>query len=179
MPNTHANPERPGTPVVRAAREPDAAPLAALGARLAENDPYLVVSGFDPATGAALIRAAIADGAAAGSSEIFVAEIHGELGGFAMCRRHPRPQRDTILQLDLGVDTAYRRRGVGSALVRHTIDWARETGIHRIQLSVVAENGPAVSLYKKHGFVIEGTLQKGFRLEGDFHDVHVMARLLK
>ncbi|MEL0011832.1 MAG: GNAT family N-acetyltransferase [Alphaproteobacteria bacterium] len=150
-----------------------------LGARLAENDPFLVVTGFDPVTGAALIRSAVADAAESGSSEIFVAEIDNELAGFAICRRHPPPERNTILQLDLGVDDRYRRRGFGSALVLHTIDWARNSDIHRIQLAVVAENAAALSLYEKHSFVTEGTLRRGFRLGSNFHDVLVMARLLK
>ena len=166
-------------PIIRTAVEADANSLVVLGARLAENDPFLVVTGFDPVTGAALVRSAVADGAESGSSEIFVAEIDNKLAGFAICRRHPPPERNTILQLDLGVDDRYRRRGFGSALVLHTIDWARNSDIHRIQLAVVAENGAALSLYEKHGFVTEGTLRRGFRLGGNFHDVHVMARLLK
>lgn len=170
-------------PIIRAAVEADANSLVVLGARLAENDHFLVVTGFDPVTGTALIRSAVADGAESGSSEIFseifVAEIENQLAGFAICRRHPAPERNTILQLDLGVDDRYRRRGFGSALVLHTIDWARNSDIHRIQLAVVAENGAALSLYEKHGFVTEGTLRRGFRLGGNFHDVHVMARLLK
>lgn len=166
-------------PIIRAAVEADANSLVVLGARLAENDPFLVVTGFDPVTGTALIRSAVADGAESGSSEIFVAEIENQLAGFAICRRHPAPERNTILQLDLGVDDRYRRRGFGSALVLHTIDWARNSDIHRIQLAVVAENRAALSLYEKHGFVTEGILRRGFRLASNFHDVHVMARLLK
>jgi len=166
-------------PIIRAAVEADANSLVVLGARLAENDPFLVVTGFDPVTGTALIRSAVADGAESGSSEIFVAEIENQLAGFAICRRHPAPERNTILQLDLGVDDRYRRRGFGSALVLHTIDWARNSDIHRIQLAVVAENGAALSLYEKHGFVPEGTLRRGFKLGSKFHDVYILARLLK
>jgi len=166
-------------PIIRTAVESDANSLVVLGARLAENDPFLVVTGFDPVTGAALIRSAVTDGAESGSSEIFVAEIDNELAGFAICRRHPPPERHTILQLDLGVDDHYRRRGFGSALVLHTIDWARNSDIHRIQLAVVAENGAALSLYEKHGFVPEGTLRRGLKLGSKFHDVYILARLLK
>ncbi len=168
-----------GGPMIRTAVEADANSLVVLGARLAEHDPFLVVTGFDPVTGAALIRSAVEKNRESASSEIFVAEINNELAGFAICRRHPPPERNTILQLDLGVDAHYRRRGFGSALVQHTIDWARETDIHRIQLAVVAQNEAAVSLYEKHGFVTEGTLRRGFRLGSNFHDVYVMARLLK
>lgn len=171
--------QHPGNPVIRAAVEADADPLVALGAQLADNDPFFVVTGFDPVTAAALVGSTVADGAESGPSEIFVAEIDDELAGFAVCRRHPPPERGSILQLDLGVDARFRRNGLGSALVRHAIDWARETHIHRIQLAVVAENSAALALYEKHGFAIEGTLRRGFRVASSFHDVHVMAKLLK
>lgn len=165
--------------IVRTAVTADAVSLAEFGQRLAKNDPYLVVTGFDPITGATLLMASIANAEQNQSSEIFVAEHNGDLVGLALCRCHPPPERNTILQLDLGVDSRHRRRGLGSALVHRAVDWARETGVHRIQLSVVADNRPAIALYEKHGFEIEGTLRKGFRLEEKLHDVLVMARLLK
>ena len=168
-----------GTPLVRPAVETDAGALIALGERLAKGDPYLVVSGFDPVTGVALVKAAIREASGPPLSRIFVTEIGGELAGFAMCRCHPPPERDTIMQLDLGVESRHRRRGLGEALVSHAIRWAREAGVHRIQLAVVTDNTAAVSLYEKLGFSIEGTLQQAVRLEMRLHDVHVMAKLLK
>tara|TARA_R110000868_G_scaffold46376_8_gene153247 strand:- start:16225 stop:16743 length:519 start_codon:yes stop_codon:yes gene_type:complete len=166
-------------PIVRAALESDAASLAILGERLAESDPYLVVSGFDPVTGVTLLKGSTGAAAQAQTSQIFVAEHDGELAGLAICRCHPPPERDTVLQLDLGVDSRYRRHGLGSALIRHSLFWAQEVGLHRVQLAVVAENKAAIAVYEKHGFEIEGTLRKGFRLAGQLHDVHVMARLLR
>ena len=167
-----------GKTVIRPATSDDADSLVKLGERLAKTDPFLVVSGFDPVTGASLIQSAIKDGARTQSSRIFVAANEAELAGLAICRRHPAPERDSIVQLDLGVDEKYRRRGFGNTLVHQAIDWARTTGAHRVQLAVVADNAAAISLYQKHGFEIEGTLRQGFRLESRFYDVHVMARLL-
>jgi GNAT superfamily N-acetyltransferase len=166
-------------PIVRAAVGADVESLAIFGQRLIDNDPYLVVSGFDPITGAALLEATIENSPRSQFARIFVTEIDGKWAALALCRCHPPPERDTILQLDLGVDAAHRRRGLGSALVQHAIAWARDAGIHRIQLAVVADNAPTVVLYLKHGFEIEGILHRGFHLVGKFHDVLVMARILK
>lgn len=46
----------------------------------------------------------------------------------------------------------HRRRGVGSALMRHAEDWARARGDHQIGLQVFQSNQPALSLYHQLGY---------------------------
>jgi len=50
---------------------------------------------------------------------------------------------------------ATRRRGAGSAMLRHIIQTARERGMSRLSLETGASEYfvPARSLYKSHGFV--------------------------
>jgi putative acetyltransferase len=90
----------------------------------------------------------------------------------------PPPERDRVLQLDIGVDAQWRRVRVGTALVQFVLDWAQQNAIERVQLAVVSANTPAVALYERNGFEVEGTLRRSFRLDDDVYDVHVMARLL-
>lgn len=178
MSNTPPKTEGAPRPTIRAALDSDAAPLASLISRLSRDEPYLVVSGVDPVTGVSLVSNGVSADEQRFSPEIFVAELDGRLVGIAICRPHPGPERDSIIQLDMGVDAAFRRRGVGTALICHVVGWARKPRVHRIQLAVVAENVAARSLYEKNGFALEGTLRQGFRLEAQFHDVHVMARIV-
>lgn len=49
----------------------------------------------------------------------------------------------------LYVDSKYRRRGIGSALVRHAEQWARDRGDDQIGLQVFQHNQPALSLYQQ------------------------------
>ena len=161
---------------VRAAIKSDADALMELGARLSQSDPFLVVDGFDPITGAALLKATLEE--AHHHSKIFIAEHNKDLTGLAFCRRHPPPERQNVLQLDLAVDATQRGRGCGSALINHAVAWAIKSGVQRIQLAVVADNEPAIALYKKHHFSVEGRLRKSFVLDTKTHDVLVMARLL-
>lgn len=161
---------------VRAACPDDADGLAALGEAL-RADPYIAVTGFDPITGVPLIKATIEGISQADDSRVFVALVDDAVAGMALCRRFPPPEREGIAQLDIGVDRAKRRRGLGQRLVQHAIDWAETSGVHRIQLSVVVENVAALALYKKCGFEIEGTMRRAFRAGKSLHDVHVMARL--
>lgn len=49
-----------------------------------------------------------------------------------------------------------RRGGVGSALLRAVIDWARAEGLERIDLDVTDTNRPAITFYEKLGFLPTG-----------------------
>lgn len=46
----------------------------------------------------------------------------------------------------------HRRRGIGSALVRHAANWAKQRGDRQITLQVFLNNEPAVNLYEKLGY---------------------------
>jgi GNAT superfamily N-acetyltransferase len=56
-----------------------------------------------------------------------------------------------------------RGRGVGTALCRYAIDWARTAGYAGMQFNAVAEsNDSAVRLYERLGFRILGTVPRAF-----------------
>jgi GNAT superfamily N-acetyltransferase len=56
-----------------------------------------------------------------------------------------------------------RGRGIGTALCRFAIDWARERGYAGMQFNAVAEsNRSAVELYKRLGFDVVGTVPGAF-----------------
>jgi ribosomal protein S18 acetylase RimI-like enzyme len=62
------------------------------------------------------------------------------------------------------VDPAASGRGVGRALGRHLIEWAREQGFAAIQFNAVVEtNTRAVALWRSLGFQVIGTVPKAFR----------------
>lgn len=56
-----------------------------------------------------------------------------------------------------------RGRGVGTALSRFALGWARQRGYAGMQFNAVVEsNHPAVELYKRHGFDVIGTVPGAF-----------------
>ena len=56
-----------------------------------------------------------------------------------------------------------RGRGIGGALVRDALSWARERGYAGMQFNAVAaSNTSAVALYQRHGFTIVGTVPGAF-----------------
>ncbi|MGK5685533.1 N-acetyltransferase family protein [Actinoplanes sp. URMC 104] len=56
-----------------------------------------------------------------------------------------------------------RGRGVGTALLRFALSWAKQHGYAGMQFNAVAEsNKTAVDLYQRHGFTIVGTVPGAF-----------------
>lgn len=107
------------------------------------------------------------------------AELHGEVvgsaglhpAGTALRRRH-------VMHLGLSVAREFQRRGVGSALLAAICDYADHwAGVLRLELTVYADNEPAIALYRKFGFVVEGTHRAYALRHGEYADVLAMARL--
>lgn len=77
--------------------------------------------------------------------------------------------------LGMGVVKEYRGQGIGSALLRQTLDEARHGGLERIELSVFASNITAIHLYEKFKFQTEGRKKKARKLDGNYDDIMMMA----
>ena len=79
--------------------------------------------------------------------------------------------------LGMGVASAYRGRGIGERLIaRRSTQRARR--LRAIELSCTRRNARAAALYRKVGFVLEGTRVRGSKLDGEYDDVHMMELLL-
>jgi putative acetyltransferase len=80
--------------------------------------------------------------------------------------------------LGITVSDAWHGRGVGTALMAALIDLADNwLALRRIELTVFADNEPALALYRKFDFTIEGRF-RGYALRnGALIDALSMARL--
>ncbi|PYJ57928.1 MAG: GNAT family N-acetyltransferase [Verrucomicrobia bacterium] len=81
-------------------------------------------------------------------------------------------------RLGMGVLREYRGQGIGQRLAERAIAQAKGIGLERIELDAYASNEPAIRLYEKLGFVVEGTKKKGRKLDGVYDDVFVMALIM-
>ncbi len=80
--------------------------------------------------------------------------------------------------LGMGLLPAYRGQGLGKRLLDAAIAAAREKGFHRITLQVNADNAPAIALYRRAGFVHEGTQRDATKRGDSFCDSLVMGLIL-
>ncbi len=81
---------------------------------------------------------------------------------------------DTAELLTLAVDPVIRRHGVGIMLVRDFLANAKHGGATNAFLEVAEDNIPAISLYKREGFVSAGRRRDYYRRSGNIRvDAHV------
>ena len=108
----------------------------------------------------------------------YVADHDREIVGWCDIRRETIPVYAHCGHLGMGLLPPYRGRGIGERLIRASIDAARAAGFERIELSVYGRNARAVALYRKVGFVHEGTRVRGKKVDGQYDDVHLMGMIL-
>jgi RimJ/RimL family protein N-acetyltransferase len=86
--------------------------------------------------------------------------------------------RGVVYIAHVGLRAEYRGRRIGGRLFDAVESWARERGAHRLELQVAVGNAPALALYRRQGFAIEGLMTDSFRGGGRSYDCHLMGKLL-
>lgn len=129
---------------IRPATEADVAALVAVEAR----------SNPSPWT-----AAAFSEELARAVSRVLVAELDGRVAGFVVFW----VVADEAEILDIATDPDMRRRGVGVALVEAAVQASRDAGAAAMHLDVRAGNEPALALYRRVGFAIEGRRDAYYR----------------
>lgn len=77
-------------------------------------------------------------------------------------------------ELGLTVRKDYWNQGVGKALMKELIKYAKGNGIEIVNLEVRSDNLKAIHLYEKFGFKHIGTSPAYFKIDGDYIDFELM-----
>jgi putative acetyltransferase len=122
-------------------------------------------------------RKRIAEGVA--DDYLLVAEVDGKVvGNLGLHVVSRSPRRRHAGGLGMSVHDDWQRRGVGTALLTAAIDIADNwINYRRLELTVYTDNAAALALYRKFGFVIEGTHRDYAFRDGHYVDAYAMARL--
>lgn len=160
--------------VVRRAQPGDAAALVALAEAVAsEPEGWLISDGAwrSPGEERRFLRALRRYSDAA----VFVAELPEGLVGRLSLGRDPHPASKHVADLGLMVSAAYRRRGIGKALLEAAVEWARVAEVSKLELHVFPHNEAAINLYEQFGFEREGLRRAHYRRGAEFLDAILMA----
>lgn len=109
-----------------------------------------------------------------------LAKIDQEVIGAISVKSSRQFRINHIGTIFIAVKKDYWGHGVGSILLEEVIHWAEEMELlKRLELTVQVRNKPAIHLYQKLGFVIEGTQVRGTRTDtGEWLDLYYMGRLI-
>lgn len=110
---------------------------------------------------------------------LYVACVEGDVVGQIGLHTNPlRPRRKHVASIGMAVRDDWQGKGVGTAMMQAGVDAAdRWLNILRLELEVYTDNKPAIRLYEKFGFEIEGTLKQHSFRDGEYVDTYYMARL--
>jgi putative acetyltransferase len=109
-----------------------------------------------------------------------VACVDGEVVGSLGLETSPtRWRMRHVGSIGMAVRDDWQGKGVGTALMEVALDLADNwLNITRVELRVYADNAPAIALYEKFGFEIEGTHRRMAFRNGDYVDGYSMARIV-
>lgn len=112
---------------------------------------------------------------------ILLAEVDGSLTGLLHFENGSGKRLAHQGTLHMSIQPESRGKGIGTALLQTLIDWAQKNPvIEKLTLVVFATNQPAISLYKKMGFIEEGRHIRGIKIgDGKYIDEILMSRFVK
>lgn len=108
-----------------------------------------------------------------------VCEKSGRVVGVLTLQRgiHKKSRHTAILGIALS--RGYRHQGIGTRMIEIALDWARGTGIKKVNLEVFSSNINAIRAYKKIGFHTEGFKKGQFVIDGELVDDVLMTYYLE
>jgi len=85
-----------------------------------------------------------------------VVTLEGHVRGFAIAVRGAEAAIAHTAGVSVAVAADSRRRGCGGLLLGGALAWARAAGVRKLCAGVVDRNGPALALFHRAGYSVEG-----------------------
>ena len=166
---------------VRTAREDDALDLLELGRALVREKRYSVTTPEEFTFTEEDEQVWIKRNRDEPDHVLLVAETDGPVVGLVGIDTSPRRRLSHRATLRLSVAREWRGQGVGTALVGCALDWAAgHPRIEKVSLAVLADNAPAIALYRRFGFEEEGRRPREVkRGPGSYVDDILLYRFVK
>jgi len=102
--------------------------------------------------------------------------VIGNLGISCISSRQKLKHRAS---LGIAIEKEFWGLGIGTMLMSEGILWARKTGYEQIELEVADGNEKAFRMYRKFGFAVYGTRERGFKFkDGTYASEHLMMKKL-
>jgi RimJ/RimL family protein N-acetyltransferase len=111
----------------------------------------------------------------ASESLALVAESGAEIVGNVLISVDRGRATEHIGVLSICIAKDWRDIGIGTELVSGAQAWAHEHSLRKISLGVFPDNGRAIAVYERRGFVREGIRRQQYRSGDEYRDEVLMA----
>lgn len=165
--------------LIRTAEHGDASSLVTLQKTVEAESDYMLYGKDERNQSTQKVRKQIIEWKKNGHSTIFIAILNGEHVGYLMVIGNAAQRAAHRAAIVLGIQENARGKGIASSLLQRAEEWSLAKGVTRLELTVVAENTPAINLYEKAGYEKEGTRKKSLIIDDQPHDEFYMAKFLK
>lgn len=113
-------------------------------------------------------------------SLLLVAEYENEIIGNIDLTGNQRKVMEHTAVIGMGMLIEWRNSGLGTSLLKATIDWAKQNPIlELVWLQVYTENKLGINLYRKMGFEENGIIKNFFKHEDKYFDNLTMTMNVK
>jgi RimJ/RimL family protein N-acetyltransferase len=110
---------------------------------------------------------------------ILVAKYKNRIVGHCMLDIYQHSTGKGIASLIINLHQDFHNKNLGSEMIEAIIMLAKNVGLHRIELDVVAEHKMAIHVYEKIGFKCEGIKKEShYGIDGKYHDKLIIGLLL-
>ncbi|MFD2176552.1 GNAT family N-acetyltransferase [Veronia pacifica] len=118
-------------------------------------------------------------GQSSNGTYFLVAEEAGLVIGQITLWIESTPRRRHVATIGMAVHDDHTGKGVGNTLMEAVLELTDNwLNIRRIELEVFCDNKPAIALYQKFGFVVEGEAKDFAFKNGKYVDALYMARII-
>lgn len=156
----------------------DAQPFLELNHRLDRETRLMLLEPGERTTTVEQVRNRIKHTLKQDNEAVFVVEVENALVGYASVMGGHLNRTKHKASVVAGVLQEYAGKGIGGRLFDTLVQWAKDSPLLRLELTVMIHNERAIALYRKFGFQIEGIQKGSLMVDGVLVDEYTMALLL-
>lgn len=112
------------------------------------------------------------------TSNIILCIFNGQFAGYVMLQGNEASRTKHIVSIRIAIHESFKHKGLATALLNESENWARSNHISRIEATITVHNDAAISLFNKMKYKVEGTREKAVLLDGQFIDEVYYSKIL-
>lgn len=164
--------------LIRPAGHGDARFLADLQKQTESESDFLLYGKGERSLSTQKVRKQIISWNQSGQSVIYLAILNGEHVGYLIAEGNDAARASHRLDLLLAVQKKAQGKGIATALLHKTEEWAKEKAITRLELTILEANTPARKFFEKNGYESEGIRKNAIVIENKPQNEIYMAKML-